>query len=515
MEPSPFQVAVSTSAAFSTEEERRRWIVDVFLTFSSLGRIRDASHPGSNPLFVTHSSSAPVTSALRLSNTALHDHPIVVMPSPLRPAAGPPNPAFVGPARFLVAKDDPSLYSDLDCVRYAFVLGGKPAAYLEFADGADFTKLCADAAARSKVTQLTQHKNTVYVIVPGFSRDFLSLMRQFGAFGVIEEASSLMPLTASDFRMTIVYADSRGFHRAMVGAGRAGFNIRPLLDGESKCDKSPYKLRPFFPDDVVGVRDSGICARLDRSDFRVTASSVKLGRPENVFNSRKPLFFSTQPDEGAWVAVRFLNSHAYLSGVVVRSAPLRQGRPHLRAFVVEGSADGANFFVLADITDAVELDRPGGVLVCDFGVEAQPFEIVRIRQTAANWGGTNELCVCSIDFLGRLEAFATFVRRQQEQDIVAAKTRVRQLEDRLAGEEQRQKQKEMRRIKLAASRAEKRRRMSAQRGRFDELLYFQFCECFELSLRTAAPKMSETDVEWTLHTMFADMPDWMKPQFST
>jgi hypothetical protein len=73
----------------------------------------------------------------------------------------------------------------------------------------------------------------------------------------------------------------------------------------------------------------------------------------------------------------------------------------------------------------------------------------------------------------------------------------------------------MRRVKLAASRAEERRRMSAQRGRFEELLYFQFCECFELSLRTAAPKMSETDVEWTLHTMFAHMPDWMKPRFRT
>jgi hypothetical protein len=355
-----------------------------------------------------------------------------VIPSPLRPADEPPNPAFLGPARFLLPNDDPSLYSDLDCISYQFLLSGKPAAYLEFADGSDYSKLYADPVNRNKITKLTQHNNTVYVVVPGYSRDFLPLMRQFSAFGMIEEASNMVPHTVSDFKMTIVYADSRGFHRAMTGGRQAGFNIRPLLDGESKCEKSPQKLRPFFADDVVGDRDSGICSKLEKSDFRATASSVKLGKPENVFNTRKPFFFSTQEDDGAWVAVHFLNSHAYLNGIVIKSTPLQNDGPHLRAFVLEGSADGVNFFVLAEVVSAVELNCPGGILVCDFGVESQPFEILRVRQTAPNWGGTNELCVCSVDFVGRLEAFATFVRRQQEQDIMAAKNRVIVLEERLA-----------------------------------------------------------------------------------
>jgi hypothetical protein len=166
--------------------------------------------------------------------------------------------------------------------------------------------------------------------------------------------------------------------------------------------------------------------------------------------------------------------------------------------------------VVADVEECHELNAPSAVLVLKVEHPA-PFTAIRVSQTGPNWKGTHELAICSIELFGRLEDLSTWAMREQKRAEAANQEAIKALEEELARETEAAKLRREASIGRISERRIRRYKMRAKRSRFTELLFFEFCQCFEPPLRESLPALSETDVEWTLFTMFENLPGWMAP----
>jgi predicted nuclease with TOPRIM domain len=102
-----------------------------------------------------------------------------------------------------------------------------------------------------------------------------------------------------------------------------------------------------------------------------------------------------------------------------------------------------------------------------------------------------------------------FEKKKKEE--AANLQRIKALEAELAQEQAAVKRHREESFRKISERRRRQVKLAKRRSRFKELLFFQFKDCFELPLRQAAPRLCETDIEWTLYTMFENMPDWMAP----
>jgi hypothetical protein len=279
--------------------------------------------------------------------------------------------------------------------------------------------------------------------------------------------------------------------------------------------RSVVRIQKYLVPDVVAEFAPerplfGVCARAGGDRVAAAASSARYGAPGNVFAAERPVFFATGDEPGAWVEAAFCNRQIYLSGIVIKSSPFEKDDVHPRAFKIEGTGNRGDTVVVAQVDECHELNAPSAVLFLK--VEQQtPFHTIRISQTGPNWKGTHELAICSVDFYGRLEEMATWAAREQKREEVANQQKIKALEEELAWETQTAKLRREASIRRISERHTRRSKMRAKCSRFRELLFFEFCQCFELPLRETLPGLCETDVEWTLFTMFENLPGWMTP----
>jgi hypothetical protein len=157
-----------------------------------------------------------------------------------------------------------------------------------------------------------------------------------------------------------------------------------------------------------------------------------------------------------------------------------------------------------------ELNEPNGVYRV-ITESAVPFEIIRVRQSERNWKGTHALLLFSIELYGRLEDLGTWAVRERKKEEEANLQRIKKLEDDLAKEAVLAKRHKEAAVRRVSERWHLRKKMAAQRSRGEDQLFFQFCEQVERPFREANPKLSETDLEWRLYTMFKNTPEWSSP----
>jgi hypothetical protein len=352
---SQFTVLARTSGPITDE-----WATEVLILLSQYGPITSARRD-STQLRVTYSTATAAVLSLRapteVCGQSLQLLPLTDLPLLDQIANLPPE-----RYRLLFATDKPNLPTNLLRKSYRFYFRSHIALYLEVTNSHAVSLI---SRGPTKGTLLLDHLNTIHVTLFNDHPDFHALVTTFVSFGSIQEVSKLTPISGNEFVMTIVYADEFGFHRSMKHKFPPEIQVRPLLDGEQKCEKATLKIPHYFPPDIIAEFSLerplfGICARCESNLFTVSSSSVKYGRPENVFLSEKPLFFSTKDVSDSWIEICFETRHLYLTGIVLKSCPFEKDECHPRGFKIEGSSDGQNYFVLGEVEDCVELNLPGG-----------------------------------------------------------------------------------------------------------------------------------------------------------
>jgi hypothetical protein len=321
------------------------------------------------------------------------------------------------------------------------------------------------------------------------------------------------------FHIHIVYANTKGFRAALkLNEGGHRMEVRPLLDSETLLPPAADPIPEYFPPDIPrefteGNPLSGICAALEKSEMQITASSVQHGNPASVFLDRRPLFFVSEDAENSWIECRFLTGQVRLAGVVLMSCPFAVNDIHLRTFSVEASVDAETFLAIANVENCAALNKPEGCVFLKF--ECPPVEIVRIYQRGRNWKGTFELAIANVDFLGTFEDFTTWAERMRIKEVEANRIKIAKLEAKIAAEQKKlaaiavRKSAVFRESKRKGPRLQLRKNMESDR--MTAITFMQFRDCFELPLRKALPKLSETDVDWWLQTMFEHLPESLKP----
>jgi hypothetical protein len=146
--------------------------------------------------------------------------------------------------RLLFTTDNPNLLT----ISYRFFFRSRTALYLEITE---FQAVTLFSRGSAKGTLLSDHLNSIHITRFQNHPDFRSLVTTFVSFASIQEVSKLTSISGNEFIMTIVYADEFGFHRSMKHKFPPEIRVRPLLDGEQKCEKATLKIPHYFPSEVI------------------------------------------------------------------------------------------------------------------------------------------------------------------------------------------------------------------------------------------------------------------------
>ena len=201
------------------------------------------------------------------------------------------------------------------------------------------------------------------------------------------------------------------------------------------------------------------------------------------------------------IDIDFCGYYVDIDGITFQSGPFDVNGMHMRDFVIEGKF-GDEFRVLAEVKDCECLNGP--CRLAPYNLQAKYFQALRIRQTR-NWSGTCELCLSTLEIFGTLVSHEWVTPLREAREQAQKKAEINALQDILYAE----RYKEML-LKLEKKRARAAIPMK-KKTQLMQILYSQFCDCFELPLRKALPDMSEDDIEYTLDVMFARLPERLQP----
>ena len=201
------------------------------------------------------------------------------------------------------------------------------------------------------------------------------------------------------------------------------------------------------------------------------------------------------------VEIDFCGYYVDMDGITLQSGPFDVNGIHMRDFVIEGKFED-EFRAIAEVKDCERLNGP--CRLAAYNLESKYFKALRIRQTR-NWSGTCELCLSTVEIFGTLMSSEWMEPLRTARDRTQNNAEIRALHDILYAE----------RYKEMLLKQEKQRARAAipmkKKNQLMQVLYRQFCDCFELPLRKALPDMSEDDIEYTLNVMFARLPERLQP----
>lgn len=414
--------------------------------------------------------------------------------------------------------------------------------YVEVPPGGDASPYFRNAQHRPIIMQ--RNRFAVLSVIGGVDdrSNLPGLERQMATCGPIEYVA---PSQRGNCGIYVWYKTAEGFHRAMnMNSQRQNgyqFILTVRMVHEDETDLPPRRAcnvgdlssssgnsgssnRRGNGDDSSGVilkeyKGSGCVNGLlsglsPGSDFEVEVSSQRIHVTENITKLDKRSMFVSQDEPGQWIKIKLLRYVMSPTHMAIRTIPTVVEGPHLRSFAIEALVDGKTEFIrIAEVTEAVTLKRVDFTQV--YELEYKNIREIRLVQTGVNWIGTNELSLAGIEFFGSIstpEGLAEAARRNAE---ARDKKRLANLKCKLEYKNEMLLRQEGERMVIEKEKRERQNKMRRRKmDRLMEMLYLQFCDCFELPLRKALPDMSERDIEATLEFMFRNLPEDMQPHVS-
>lgn len=140
----------------------------------------------------------------------------------------------------------------------------------------------------------------------------------------------------------------------------------------------------------------------------ITSSSIRKGNeelsPRNVilFDDKSKDFISDDK-ENSWIEFDFKNHTIIPKHYTIRSYNRPPSLHHPKSWIIEGSNDRENWDVVDEQRETASLNRRDHFHT--FAIKNQNlsnYRFLRMRQTALNWIGNNQLCLGSVEFYGYL-----------------------------------------------------------------------------------------------------------------